>query len=67
MKNSVHLGFNVISPGDLKEPQELHEVQKKPMQTPASATEKSQAPTQAGNQHLESSFAERTWGLQPTS
>lgn len=37
------------------------------MQTPASATEKSQAPTQAGNQHLESSFAERTWGLQPTS
>lgn len=31
MKNSVHLGFNVISPGDLKEPQELHEVQKKPM------------------------------------
>lgn len=41
MKSSVHSGFNVNELRDLEEPQESHDVQQKPVQTPASGTQNS--------------------------
>lgn len=39
MKYSVHSGFNINELRDLKEPQESHDVQQKPIQTPAPGTQ----------------------------
>lgn len=62
MNNSVHLGLNIIWFRDLKEPQEPYEVQQNKCNLQPLEQEKPQASTQAGNQQLESSFAEKDGG-----